>query len=104
MSEWNYTRCAKPFGSQEEAKQFMIKRHFAGQILLRNNGGFTAVCPTYPEGYYPDAVHVETIDESVLGTAASTAHLVGDTSEDIAAEDDLCCETRQEVHIGSRPQ
>ena len=50
MSEWNYTRCAKPFGSREEAKQFMIDRHFAGQILLRNNGGFTAMCPTYPEG------------------------------------------------------
>lgn len=104
MSEWNYTQCAKPFGSQEEAKQFMIERHFAGQILSRDNGGYTAVCPTYPEGYYPDAVHVETIDESVLGATASTAHLVHETSEAIAAEAGLCCETRQEVHIGSRPQ
>lgn len=66
MSEWNYTKCAKPFESQEEARAFMIKRNFAGQILLRDNGGYTAVCPTYPEGYYPDAVSVETVDESAF--------------------------------------
>ncbi len=61
MSEWNYTQCAKPFASVAEARDFMISRGFEGQILSRHGGGYTAVCPTYPEGYYPDAVLVETV-------------------------------------------
>jgi hypothetical protein len=104
MSEWNYTKCAKPFGSQEEARSFMIERNFAGQILLRDHGGYTAVCPTYPEGYYPDAVAVETIDESMLATPASSGHLVGSITDSAASDDELCCDTRQEVSITSRPQ
>lgn len=63
MSEWNYTKCAKPFSTHEEAREFMVTRGFAGHILKRDHGGFTAVCPTYPEGYYPDAVVVESVDE-----------------------------------------
>jgi hypothetical protein len=41
----------------------MVTRGFGGHILKRDHGGFTAVCPTYPEGYYPDAVVVESVDE-----------------------------------------
>lgn len=63
MSEWNYTKCAKPFSTQEEAREFMVSRGFGGHILKRDHGGFTAVCPTYPEGYYPDAVVVDSVDE-----------------------------------------
>lgn len=61
MSEWNYTKCAKPFSSVEEARKYMMSRGFEGQILARDNGGYTAVCPTYPEGFYPDAVPVDTV-------------------------------------------
>ena len=57
MSDWNYTKCTKPFSSIEEAEAFMIKKDFAGHILKRNNG-YAAVCPAYPDGYYPDAVLV----------------------------------------------
>ena len=42
MSEWNYTKCAKPFSSVEEAREYMISRGFEGQILARDNGGYTA--------------------------------------------------------------
>lgn len=80
MSEWNYAKCAKPFASQEEAKAFMLEREFAGQILLRENGGYTAVCPTYPEGYYPDAVSVETVSESDFASNTS-----------LEVSDDSCC-------------
>lgn len=65
MSEWNYTKCAKPFSSVEEAREYMMSRGFEGHILARDNGGYTAVCPTYPEGFYPDAIPVETVTGSV---------------------------------------
>lgn len=61
MSEWNYTKCAKPFSSVEEAREYLVSREFEGHILARAAGGYTAVCPTYPEGYYPDATSVETV-------------------------------------------
>jgi len=57
MSDWNYTKCTKPFSSIEEAEAFMIKNDFAGHVLKRNNG-YAAVCPAYPDGYYSDAVLV----------------------------------------------
>jgi len=41
----------------------MESKDFAGYILQRE-AGFTAVCPTYPEGYYPDATKVAEIDNS----------------------------------------
>jgi len=63
MSEFNYTKCSKPFQSQQEARDFMLEKKFKGSILAREDGNFTAVCPTYPEGYYPDAVTVEVIEE-----------------------------------------
>jgi hypothetical protein len=64
VTEWNYTKCAEPFSTQEEARKFMVTRGFGGHILKRDHGGFTAVCPTYPEGHYPDAVVVESVDEA----------------------------------------
>ena len=63
MSEWNYTKCAKPFESREAALSYMQERDFAGYVLKRNRG-YTAVCPTYPEGYYPDASVVAEIENS----------------------------------------
>jgi hypothetical protein len=63
MSEWNYTKCSKPFVSEEEAREHMLARDFAGWILKRDSG-YAAVCPTYPEGYYPDAVVVAEIENS----------------------------------------
>lgn len=63
MSEWNYTKCAKPFYSAESAEEYMRSKDFAGYVLQRDNG-FTAVCPTYPEGYYPDATKVLEVENS----------------------------------------
>lgn len=72
MSEWNYTKCSKPFESRAEAEKYMREKDFAGYVLKRLDG-YTAVCPTYPEGYYPDAVTVAAIDNSLgeLRTEAS---------------------------------
>jgi len=66
MSEFNYTKCSKPFQTQLEAREFMLEKDFKGSILAREDGTFTAVCPTYPDGYYPDAVTVEVIDDNTL--------------------------------------
>jgi hypothetical protein len=63
MSEWNYTKCAKPFDSLEAARDFMQQKDFAGHILKRSSG-YSAVCPTYPEGYYTDAVLVDSFENS----------------------------------------
>jgi len=77
MSEWNYTECSKPFASHAEAREFMLARGFAGQVLKRESGGFTAVCPTYPEGFYLDAVNVETINEESFTASSQDKHLTG---------------------------
>jgi hypothetical protein len=63
MSEWNYTKCAKPFDSLEAARDFMQQKDFAGHILKRSSG-YSAVCPSYPEGYYPDATLLESFENS----------------------------------------
>ena len=42
----------------------MREKDFAGDVLQRLDG-YTAVCPTYPEGYSPDAVTVAAIDNSL---------------------------------------
>ena len=94
MSEWNFTKCAKPFATQDDAREFMLNKGFAGQILLRDHGGYTAVCPTYPEGYYPDAVSVETIDEEAWA-APSQSDLLDETE---------CCAGPQEVTISGLSQ
>lgn len=63
MSEWNYTQCSQPFTSQADAEQYLRDKDFAGYVLKRLDG-YTAVCPTYPEGYYPDANTVAEIENS----------------------------------------
>ncbi len=75
MSEWNYTKCSKPFETVEDALEFMVSNSFDGQVLERTEG-YSAVCPTYPEGFYPDAKPVAEYspktgvikDESLFGT------------------------------------
>lgn len=65
MSEWNYTKCAKPFETEQSALEYMQAKDFAGYVLKRDQG-YAAVCPTYPEGYYPDAVVVAEHENSKL--------------------------------------
>jgi len=45
------------------ARDFMQQKDFAGHILKRSSG-YSAVCPTYPEGYYPDATLLESFENS----------------------------------------
>ncbi len=82
MSEFDYGKCTKPFTSQDEAREFMRARAFDGWILARADGTFTAVCPTYPHGFYPDAVVVEAFPE---GTVPGRAALP------TVDEDGACC-------------
>ena len=74
VSEWNYTKCSKPFESQQAAVDYLQVKDFAGLILKRTQG-FTAVCPTYPDGYYPDAVVVAEVENSKLDLAAERKSL-----------------------------
>ena len=74
MSEWNYTKCSKPFQSQQAALDYLQENDFAGLILKRTRG-FAAVCPTYPEGYYPDAVVVAEVENSKRDLAAERKSL-----------------------------
>ena len=74
MSAWNYTKCAKPFESEEAAREFMVRKDFAGHILKRENG-YAAVCPTYPDGYYPDATLVASFENSKGELAAWQSEL-----------------------------
>ncbi len=62
MSEWNYTSCAKPFSTLEEAINYMCEKKYDGQILRRADGSFSAVCPTYPQGFYPDAIFIKDLN------------------------------------------
>ena len=90
MSEWNYTKCSKPFNSVEDALEFMVSNSFDGQVLKRVEG-YSAVCPTYPEGFYPDATPVAEYspktgivrDESLFGIVM--------TPEVVFEEDSSCC-------------
>jgi len=54
-------RCTKAFTSVEEAREFMLAKDYDGHVLLRGDGTYTAVCPTYPDGFYPDATIVATV-------------------------------------------
>ena len=73
MSDWNYTKCAKPFESAEAAESYLIKNDFAGYVLSREIG-FAAVCPTYPDGYYPDAEKIREVENSKLELQAAKAN------------------------------
>ena len=104
MSEWNYTKCSKPFSNIEEALEFMIANSFDGQVLERAEG-YSAVCPTYPKGFYPDAVPVAEYsakvgvitDKELLGTVMiSTENTMQNPSccpvnSGIAITDSKCC-------------
>lgn len=72
MSEWNYTKCAKPFDSADEAKSYLEAKDFAGYILQREVG-FAAVCPTYPDGYYSDARKIAEVENSKFELRAAKA-------------------------------
>jgi hypothetical protein len=41
----------------------MKSKDLAGYVLKRETG-YSAVCPTYPEGFYPDAILVTEIENS----------------------------------------
>lgn len=66
-------RCTKAFASVDEARDFMLAKDYDGHVLLRGDGTYTAVCPTYPDGFYPDATIVATVgiieDASIDGDA-----------------------------------
>ena len=74
MSEWNYTKCSKPFESEQAALDYMREKDFAG-LVLRRDEGYAAVCPTYPDGYYPDAVVIAEVENSKAELAAERKSL-----------------------------
>lgn len=70
----------------------MRARDFEGWILARADGTFTAVCPTYPDGYHPDAVVVEAIPEGSMPMAPSSAGAAPPArSQDVDPTDEACC-------------
>ena len=79
LSEWNYTKCTKPFETEESAKSYMVTKDFAGYVLKRDNG-FSAVCPAYPEGFYPDAEVVLQIENSL-----------GELAKELSSKSSSCC-------------
>jgi hypothetical protein len=91
MSEFNYTKCSKPFTSQDEARDFMRARSFDGWILRRADGTYTAVCPEYPDGFYPDAVVVEAFPAGAVPEGPSAAAPVADAGFPLATDDGACC-------------
>ena len=88
MSEWNYTKCSKPFESVDEALEYMITNSFDGQVLKRTEG-YSAVCPTYPEGFYPDATPVAEYSPKI-GVIAD-ASLFGTIMTSGLTEEADCC-------------
>jgi len=55
MSEFDIERCSRAFEDSDDAVEYMTDRGYAGYVLERGDGSITAVCPTYPDGFYPDA-------------------------------------------------
>ncbi len=90
MSEWNYTKCSKPFESVDEALEFMITNSFDGQVLQRSEG-YSAVCPTYPKGFYTDATPVAEYSPEI--GVITDASLFGTilTAEKTGKEESGCC-------------
>jgi len=89
MSEWNYTKCSKLFKSIDEALKYMITNSFDGQVLERTEG-YSAVCPTYPDGFYTDATPVaEYSPEAGVITDASLFGTI--MTAEKAEEDADCC-------------
>ena len=95
MSEWNYTKCSKLFESIDEALEYMITNSFDGQVLQRTEG-YSAVCPTYPEGFYPDATPVAVY--SPEAGVMTNASLFGTIMTPEKAEENAdCCPVAVEV-------
>ncbi len=90
MSEWNYTKCSKPFNSIKEALDYMIANSFDGQVLERSEG-YSAVCPTYPEGFYPDAIPVAEYSPKIgiITDKKLFGEIMAETEE--AADNSSCC-------------
>lgn len=64
MSEdWIVERCSKPFCCKEDAEKYMKENNFVGMVLELKDGSIQAVCPTYPDGYYPNAEVVALVQE-----------------------------------------
>ena len=59
--DWIVERCSKPFESQEDAATYMKEKKFDGMVLKLEDGSIQAVCPTYPDGYYPNAEVLEEV-------------------------------------------
>lgn len=59
--DWIVERCSKPFESQEDAAIYMKEKKFDGMVLKLEDGSIQAVCPTYPDGYYPNAEILEEV-------------------------------------------
>ena len=59
--DWIVERYSKPFESQEDAATYMKEKKFDGMVLKLEDGSIQAVCPTYPDGYYPNAEVLEEV-------------------------------------------
>lgn len=62
IEEWVVERCSKPFESKNDAVSYMKEKKFDGMVLKLEDGSIQAVCPTYPDGYYPNAEILEEVD------------------------------------------
>ena len=63
-NDWDISRCSKPFCCKEDAEEYIQAKNFEGMVLELNDGSIQAVCPTYPEGFYPQAKVLSTIGSS----------------------------------------
>jgi len=60
--EWVVEWCSKPFESQEDASVYMKEKEFDGMVIKLEDSSIQAVCPTYPDGYYPNAEILEVVN------------------------------------------
>ena len=93
MSDWNYTKCSKPFETLDGALDFMVSHSFDGQVLKRNEG-YSAVCPTYPDGFYSDATPVAAYSPKTgIIKDEELFHIVMELDENgkSGTTSDICC-------------
>ena len=83
-TNWNVAKCTESFDSCEEALSYMSSHSFDGMILEREDDTFTAVCPTYPDGFYPDAKIIKKVSYSESHSKS---------------QDNCCPEPNQDVKI-----
>ena len=60
--DWIVERCSKPFESKNDAVTYMNDKKLDGMVLKLEDGSIQAVCPTYPDGYYPNAEILEEVN------------------------------------------